>query len=125
MSQGDIVGRVSAQCHYIALTICAYGPILYSHALQQTEKIRREIQNPQIVQQTISLNAKRSTLVAAPSTRLNRSVLTREDGQLFQDCQTRLPGETAGQDCRARLPGKIAGQDCRARAGGPIDRLAD
>jgi hypothetical protein len=25
-------------------------------------KIRREIQNPQIVQQTISLNAKRSTL---------------------------------------------------------------
>jgi hypothetical protein len=24
MSQGDIVGRVSAQCHYITLTICAY-----------------------------------------------------------------------------------------------------
>jgi hypothetical protein len=28
-------------------------------------KIRREIQNPQIVQQTISLNAKRSTLAPA------------------------------------------------------------
>jgi hypothetical protein len=39
-----------------------YAPILYRHAPQQTEKIRREIQNPQIVQQTISLNAKRSTL---------------------------------------------------------------
>jgi hypothetical protein len=24
MSQGNIVGIVSAQCHYIALTICAY-----------------------------------------------------------------------------------------------------
>jgi hypothetical protein len=39
-----------------------YAPILCRHAPQQTEKIRREIQNPQIVQQTISLNAKRSTL---------------------------------------------------------------
>jgi hypothetical protein len=58
MSQGDIVGRVSAQC-----PVPLYAPILYRHAPQQTEKIRREIQNPQIVQQTISLNAKRSTLV--------------------------------------------------------------
>jgi hypothetical protein len=39
-----------------------YAPILYRHAPQQTEKLWREIQNPQIVQQTISPNAKRSTL---------------------------------------------------------------
>jgi hypothetical protein len=62
MSQGDIVGRVSAQYRYIALTICAYTIQARSTI---TEKLRREIQNPQIVQQTISLNAKRSTLVGS------------------------------------------------------------
>jgi hypothetical protein len=36
-------------------------------------KIRREIQNPQIVQQTISLNAKRSTLDHARKNDLIRS----------------------------------------------------
>jgi hypothetical protein len=62
MSQGDIVGIVSAQCS-ATISPLLYAPILYRHAPQQTEKLRREIQNPQIVQQTISLNAKRSTLV--------------------------------------------------------------
>jgi hypothetical protein len=46
------------------------APILYRHAPQQTEKLRCEIQNPQIVQQTISLNAKRSTLLLLLSFRL-------------------------------------------------------